>query len=172
LGMAMIALGRVDEGVAHMQRTIEIAREMDDLDGITYGYANLADMLYLAGRTGDALQAAHEGIAAVPPRLRNEHDWLALTVSELSFEAGDWQTARNHLGPRPAWLLGRQLIFRELREADQALGEGDEDAAAQALDAVEPLVTASFEPQWIGLFGALQADLLRRRHDLDGARGA
>jgi DNA-binding CsgD family transcriptional regulator len=33
-------------------------------------------------------------------------------------------------------------------------------------------VAASFEPQWIGLFGALRADLLRRRHDLQGARAA
>jgi tetratricopeptide (TPR) repeat protein len=172
LGMAMIALGQVDEGVERMQRTIEIAREIGDLDTMTYGYANLADLLNLAGRTPDALRVAHEGIGEIPPREWHDHDWLALTVSELAFEAGDWQSARNHLGPPPPWLLGRQLIFRQLREADQALGEGDEDAAAQALELAEPLVVASFEPQWIGLFGSLQGELLRRRHELDGARGA
>jgi DNA-binding CsgD family transcriptional regulator len=172
LGMAMIALGQVDEGVARMQQTIAIARETDDLDTMTYGYTNLADMLNLAGRTGEALEIAHEGVAAVPRRLREDHDWLALTVSELSFEAGDWDAAREYLTPAPPWLLGRQLIFRQLREADQALGDGDEDAAAEALRTVEPLVAASSEPQWIGLFGALWAELLRRRHDLAGARAA
>ncbi len=172
LGMAMIALGEVNEGVARMQRTIEIARELNDLDTMTYGYCNLADMLNLAGRTSEALEAAYEGAGAAPSRLREDHDWLALTVSELAFEAGDWKAAREHLTPAPPWLLGRLLLFRQLREADQALGDGDEDAAAGALEAVEPLVAASSEPQWIGLFGALQAELLRRRHDLAGARAA
>ncbi len=172
LGMAMIALGQVDDGIARIQRTIELSREMGDLDAMTYGYCNLADMLYLAGRTREALEVAHEGAAATPPRLREDHDWIALTVSELSFEAGDWKAARAHLTPAPPWLLGRQLLFRQLREADQALGEGDEDTAARALEAAEPLVVASSEPQWIGLYGALQAELLRRRHDLAAARVA
>jgi DNA-binding CsgD family transcriptional regulator len=172
LGMAMIALGQVDEGVARMQRTIEIARQIGDSGTVTYGYANLADMLNLAGRTADALRAAREGIAAIPSRLLGDHDWLELTVSELSFEAGEWKSAREHLGPRPRWLLGRHLIFRQLREADQALGEGDEQAAAEALEAAAPLVAASSEPQWIGLFGSLRAELDRRRHDLQEARAA
>ncbi len=172
LGMAMIALGQVDEGIARLQRTIEISREVGDLDTMTYGYCNLADMLNLAGRTREALEVAHEGAAATPPRLREDHDWVALTVSELSFEAGEWKAAREHLTPAPSRLLGRQLLFRQLRAADQALGEGDEDAAANALEAAEPLVVASSEPQWIGLFGALHAELLRRRHDLAAARVA
>jgi len=172
LGMAMVSLGQVDEGVAEMRRAIEIAKTIDDIDAVAYGYANLAEDLNLAGRTADALATAHEGIAAVPSRVRDAHDWLALTVSELAFEAGDWQSARNHLGPPPPWVLGRQLIFRQVRLADQALGDGDEDAAAEALDVAEPLVADSVEPQWIGLFGSLRAELLRRRHDLDGARAA
>ncbi len=45
LGMALIALGQVDDGVAHLRRAIELAREQDDLDGLTYAYANLADLL-------------------------------------------------------------------------------------------------------------------------------
>ena len=173
LGMAMIALGDVDDGVARMQRTIEIARETDDLDTMTYGYSNMADMLSLAGRTAESLRVAHEGLAVMPPRLRADHDWIALTLSEMAFTAGEWATARKHLqGPPPSWLLGRQLMFRRLREADQALGEGDEDAAAAALDAIESLVAVSPEPQWIGLFGALKAELLRRRRDLESAQDA
>ncbi len=172
LGMAMVSLGHVDEGVAEMRRAIEIAQANDDIDSVAYGYANLAEDLNLAGRTADALATAHEGIALVPSRVRDAYDWLALTVSELAFEKGDWQSAREHLGPPPPWVLGRHLIFRQVRLADQALGEGDEDAAADALEVAQPLVADSFEPQWIGLFGSLRAELLRRRHDLDGARAA
>jgi tetratricopeptide (TPR) repeat protein len=49
LGMAEIALGRVDDGVARLRRTIALARDNDDVDGLTYAYSNLADMLNLAG---------------------------------------------------------------------------------------------------------------------------
>jgi predicted ATPase/DNA-binding CsgD family transcriptional regulator len=172
LGMAMIAMGQVDEGVERMQRTIEIARATNDPQSMTYGYANLAEMLSLVGRTDEAVKVAREGVDAVSERLREDHDWVALTMSEIAFEAGDWQTARHYLRPAPAGLTGRQLIFRQLRAADQALGDGNEDAAVEALEAAEPLVAASQEPQWIGLFGALQAELCRRRHELDGARTA
>jgi DNA-binding CsgD family transcriptional regulator len=172
MGMTMIALGQVDEGVERMQRTIEIGREIGDPDTVTHGYSNLAEMLNLVGRTTDAVRIAEEGVSAVPTRLREDHDWIALTMSEIAFETGDWTAARENMKPPPPWLLGRQLIFRQLRTADQALGEGNEDPAAEALETAEPLVAASPEPQWIGLFGALHGELLRRRHDLDGARAA
>ena len=46
------------------------------------------------------------------------------------------------------------LIFRHLREAELALGEGDEDARPSALDAIaEPLIAITAEPQWIGVYG-------------------
>jgi DNA-binding CsgD family transcriptional regulator len=172
LGMTKIALGDVDEGVAHLRRAIELARSDGELEDVAYAYANLADMLAVAGRIEEALTTAKEGLAATPRRVRDAHDWLMLTVSELAFETGDWRAARAHLDPIPTRLDGRKLIFRLLREADQALGEGDEDTAADCLEEAEPLVGASSEPQWIALFGSLMADLRRRRHELDAARAA
>ncbi len=50
LGMAQIALGEVDEGVASLRQAIAIAERNEDADGITYAYANLADLLNLRGR--------------------------------------------------------------------------------------------------------------------------
>jgi ATP/maltotriose-dependent transcriptional regulator MalT len=172
LGMAQIVLGDVDGGAARLQRAIEIARETDDIDGVGYAYANLADLLNLAGRTATALETAKEGLAAIPRRHSRSYDWVTLTVSELSFEAGDWQASRAHLGPSPSHVVGLLLIFRLLREAELALGEGDEEAAARCLEAAEPLVAVSSEPQWQGPLGALLAELRRRRGDLDGARAA
>ncbi|HUA04090.1 MAG TPA: AAA family ATPase, partial [Solirubrobacteraceae bacterium] len=174
LGMAQIVLGRVDEGVARLRRAIEIAREDDDIDGAGTAYGNLADTLSLAGRTLQALETAKEGQVAVSGRVPRPADWMALTVSDLSFEAGDWRTARANLDlASPAkQLVGRQLIFRHIRQAEFALGVGDEDTAARCLEEVEPLVARSFEPQWIGGFGALLAELRRRQRDLAGARAA
>jgi DNA-binding CsgD family transcriptional regulator len=102
------------------------------------------------------------------PRL---HDWMMMTVAQLLFEAGDWDGAREHLGPQSA-PLDRPPIFRLLLEAEVGLGEGEDDLAASRLDEAEALVTGSTEPQWIGWFGALRAEQLRRRYDLIGARAA
>ncbi len=172
LGMVKIALGRVDEGVAHLRDAIELARTEGELEDVGFAYANLADLLAVAGRVEEALATAQEGLAAIPRRVRDAHDWLMLTVSELAFETGDWRSARTHLDAIPTRLDGRKLIFRLLREADQSLGEGDEDAATRCLKEAEPLVAASSEPQWIALFGSLMAELRRRRHELDDARRA
>ncbi len=171
LGMARIALGDVDEGVALLRRAIEIAREQDDLDNLGYAYSNLADMLGLAGRTREALQTAREGLASVPRRMARLYEWTMLTVAQLAFEAGDWKTARAHLGTHAAG-LDRVPMFRLLVESEFALGEGDDELARRRLDEAEPLVATSSEPQWIGWFGALRAESLRRRHELAGARDA
>jgi len=174
LGMAQIVLGRVDEGITRLRRAIEIAREDDDIDGAGTAYSNLAETLSLAGRTTQSLEIAKEGQVAVSGRVPRPQDWMALTVSELAFEAGDWGTARTNLdAAAPSkQLVGRQLIFRHIVQAEFALGLGDEDTAVRCLEELEPLVARSFEPQWIGAFGALLAELRRRQRDLAGARAA
>ena len=169
LGMAQIALGRVEQGVELLERAIGIATQTDDLDNLGYAYSNLADLLNLAGRTREALDKAREGLTVVPRRIARLHDWLMLTVAQLAFEAGEWEVMRAHLGPSRA-LPDRQSIYRLMVEAEVALGQGDEDLAAGRLAAAEPLVTRSTEPQWIGWFGALEGELRRRRYDLGGAR--
>jgi DNA-binding CsgD family transcriptional regulator len=172
LGMAQVALGEVDEGVARLRRAIELGRIHDEPDTLLTAYSNLADMLLVAGRTKDGLSTALEGMADAPRSLVRSWDWMTMTVSELAFNAGDWKMAREYLTPPTSRLAGTVLIFRLSREAELALGIGDEDAAETALDAAEPLVLVSAEPQWIGLFGALMGELRHRRRDLAGARAA
>jgi DNA-binding CsgD family transcriptional regulator len=172
LGMAQVALGQVDDGVARLRRSLELARQNDDPDGLAFAYINLADWLNLRGRTVAALETAKEGLEAIPQRVRGGRDWMTLTLSELSLEVGDWKAARAYLGPPPSQVEGLLRIFRLLREADLALGEGDEELAARRLEEVEPLVAVSSEPQWIGATGSLVAELRRRRRDLRGAREA
>jgi DNA-binding CsgD family transcriptional regulator/tetratricopeptide (TPR) repeat protein len=171
LGMARIALGDVDDGVRLLRRAIDIAREQDDLQNLGYAYSNLASLLVLAGQTQDALAIAYEGLATVPRRMAQLHDWSMLNVAEMSFVAGDWEATRAHLRPQPAG-VGPLPIFRMLVEAEFGLGEGDDELARRRLEEAEPLVASSTEPQYIGWFGALQAELLRRHHELSAARAA
>jgi DNA-binding CsgD family transcriptional regulator len=171
LGMAHVSLGSVDHGVALLRQAIEIARDEEDLDNLGYAYSNLADMLNLAGRTAEALKTARAGLDAVPRRMARMHDWLALTVAELAYEAGDWELMRAHLGQQAA-PLDRQRIFALLLDAEIALSAGNHELAAQRIEAAEPLVAANTEAQWIGWFGALHAELFRRRYELEAAREA
>jgi DNA-binding CsgD family transcriptional regulator/tetratricopeptide (TPR) repeat protein len=172
LGMTQVALGQVEEGIGRLRNAIEIARDIDDLDGLATAYSNLADTLNMVGRTPEALDVAREGLAAVPARMSRVRDWITLTVSELSFTIGDWDEAWAHLGPAPSQLGGVLLIFRLEREAEIALGVGDAELARRCLNEAAPLVARSSEPQWISGLGVMLGELHRRERDLPAARQA
>jgi ATP/maltotriose-dependent transcriptional regulator MalT len=172
LGMAQIALGDVDEGISCLREAIDIAAEDEDIGRMEGAYSNLADALNLAGRTLEALEVAKEGLDTFATRGARVTDWMLLTVSDMSFETGDWQAARRYLEQVGTHLAGRQEIFRLLRDTEYALGIGEEERAVRGLEQLEPLVARSSEPQWIGAFGTLKGECLRRRRDLVGARDA
>jgi ATP/maltotriose-dependent transcriptional regulator MalT len=172
LGMARMALGDLDAGERQLREAMAIARAEEDLDEMLNAYSNLADSLNLVGCTTEALAVAEEGLAQSSRRLTRSYDWMTLTVSELALESGDWARAREMLGRPAARLVGILLIFRNVREAELALGEGDNDRAEELLEVIAPLVAVSQEPQWHGLYGSLLAELRRRQGDLDGARAA
>ncbi|MGH2914093.1 MAG: ATP-binding protein, partial [Solirubrobacteraceae bacterium] len=172
LGMARVMLGDVEQGVALLGRAVDAARAADDLDSLATAYSNLAEMLASAGRVSDAMRTAREGVAATPRHLVRARDWIILTASEVAFAAGDWEAARAWLTPSPTPQSGILFIFRGIRGAEQALGEGDEDEAARRLESIAELVAVSPEPQWIGPYGALAAELRARRRDLAGAQAA
>jgi predicted ATPase/DNA-binding CsgD family transcriptional regulator len=172
LGMAYVSQGQVEKGIASLQRAIAIARERDDFDSIATAYANLADMLDHTGQTEEALRTAQEGLAVTPTHHVRSYAWIKLTVAEMAFVAGDWRTAQEALSPAPTRAAGLLFIFRKLAGAEVALGIGDEEGAAECLDAAEDLVAVTNQPQWISLYGALRADLLVRQRDLAGAQAA
>ncbi len=172
LGMARITLGEIEHGEQQLRAAIELARGEDDFDSLGAAHANLACVLSLVGRTREALEIARSGLAQTPQRLPRVYDWLSLTVCSLAFEAGDWALAREHLRPAASRATGTTLIFRQLSDAELALGEGDDDRAAACLESVAPLVGASREAQWHGLLGSLLGDLHRRRGELEAAQAA
>jgi DNA-binding CsgD family transcriptional regulator len=172
LGMAQAALGDINQGVERLRQAIEVARASGDVDNLATAYSNLADTLSMVGRTQDALATAKEGMAATPRRLSRVYDWMKLTVSETAYAAGEWDTSEEYLIGGGTRLLGVARIFAHEREAELALGTGDEARAQAALDAAEPLVQVSAEPQWIGMYGVLRGELCRRQRHLEGAQAA
>ena len=170
LGMAKAHLQALDEGVALLRRAIDVAAEADDLDGISYAYCNLAEVLGMAGRNREGLAIAHEGLARLPRRFARRQEWLQLTISEQAYECGDWVQAREALARTPPRMMGLIEIFRALCEVELELGVGGDDAAEQLLDGIAEAIAITTEPQWIGAYGAFRAELHARRGELDDAR--
>jgi DNA-binding CsgD family transcriptional regulator/tetratricopeptide (TPR) repeat protein len=172
LGMANIALGEVDVGEALLREAITLARDQDDLDDLGTAFSNLADFLNLAGRTRDALSVIEEGQQEVRSRIGRYFSWMTMTHSVLAFEAGEWDAARASVGPPIGTMVGVALMFRLLRDAEFALGEGDEELARERLREAEPLVRVTGEAQWHGLYGSLLGEQARRGGELEQAQGA
>ena len=170
LGMARSQTQQLDEGVALLRRAIETASEAEDYDRIAIAYTNLADTLGVHGRSREALAVMDECMQRLPRRYARRADWVALTIAEQAFDVGDWPMSREHLERASARTRGTVAIFRALREAELALGVGDEDLTERLLDDLADGIARASEPQWIGGYGALRVDLHIRRGELDDAR--
>ncbi len=172
LGMAYASLGDIERGIGSLRRAIDLATAIDDVDSRGSAYANLADKLNEAGQIEEALRMAREGLSVTPSHHVRSCAWLKLTTAEMAFTAGEWRAAQEALSPSPTRSAGLLFIYRKLMGAQLELGIGDEDAAAECLEAAQDLVAVTNDAQWIGLYGALRADLLMRRRDLAGAQAA
>ena len=81
LGTALGALSRFDEGIALLEESLAIAREVDNLDDINRGYTNLSEILLVAGRLEEGRELALEG--ATFARDLGFHRGTAATSSQL-----------------------------------------------------------------------------------------
>jgi predicted ATPase/DNA-binding CsgD family transcriptional regulator len=172
LGMAKVSLGEVEAGLASLREAIALARRREDVDSLAAATSNLADMLMLVGRVGEAVRTAQAGLAEIPQSHRRNRDWLTLTLSELAFQAGDWALARECLSLPAERMGGIITIFGHTREAELAAGAGEDERALASLDAVAELVAASSEPQWISVYGTVRAEVHARRGELELAQAA
>jgi DNA-binding CsgD family transcriptional regulator len=171
LGTSLIDLGELEEGTAALRRAGGIAVERGDPLEIDSAASNLADALHGAGRSREAVEAARRGadeLAASP----NTHRWLELMTGEIAFDLGDWDEAARTM-PEPGRRFDeRTLLYIDLRRLQLAMGRGDHPEAGEWLQRMRPALERSTEPQFLAPIGVLQAELLRRQGDLDGARDA
>jgi DNA-binding CsgD family transcriptional regulator/tetratricopeptide (TPR) repeat protein len=168
LGTALINLGDIDEGRSFMRDAIDIAVADGRGDAIGIVYLNLSDALHLRGLPDEALEVAREGYEVSIGRARR---WLAMLLAELALDRGDWDGVEPHL-PHAERSVGNEYLNAQLRRAELALGRGDHERARELLRQLEPGMTDTAEPQYLGPYGALLAELRRREGDLESARSA
>jgi DNA-binding NarL/FixJ family response regulator/tetratricopeptide (TPR) repeat protein len=173
LGVSLAATGKVDEGIAALQRALDGANERGHLQDVAAAAANLSEALHRVGRTAEALdcaRAAHAQLDSLPTRQL----WLSLAIAQYAFDSGDWETADGVMSgvKRRLFSSGQSELDARLRRAELALGRDERDDAREQLARAAELAVDSREPQYLGVLGALQAELAAREGDVAGARAA
>jgi ATP/maltotriose-dependent transcriptional regulator MalT len=172
LGTALGDSGETDAGVAYLRESLAIAQEHGFQMEEGGAWINLAEVFHLVGRTEEGLAVARQGLDAGLTRPWRTADWLGLVVSEYSFHLGDWAEAEAAIPGASRRHTGGTFLYWQMCRAELALGRGDADLAEEALTALGEAAESSREPQFIGPYGVMRAELLRRRGDLDAARAA
>jgi DNA-binding NarL/FixJ family response regulator len=173
LGVSLSATGEIDEGIAALQRALDGANERGHLQDVAAAAANLSEALHRVGRTAEALEcarAAHAQLDSLPTRQL----WLAYSIAQYAFDSGDWETAEAAIASvaRRRFSSGSAELNARLRRAELALGRDERDAAREQLARAAELAVDSREPQYLGVLGALQAELATREGDMEAARAA
>jgi DNA-binding CsgD family transcriptional regulator len=173
LGVSLVAIGEVEDGAAALRRALALMRERGHLQEVASAGSNLAEALHRVGRSDEALAVAREvraEVASLPVR----QIWLSLGIAHGAFDIGDWDAADAALASVDSRRLasGSSELNAALAHAELELGRDERDAARAHLARAEELATDSREPQYLGVLGALQADLAMRDGDVDAARAA
>ena len=173
LGVSLAATGEIEEGAASLRRALELADERGHLQDVAAAAVNLSEALHRVGQTAEALEvarAAHARLESLPTRQL----WLALAIAQYAFDAGDWETADGALAERirRRFSGGNSELNACLRHAELALGRDERETARTYLARAGELAVDSREPQYLGVLGALQAELAAREGDIAGARAA
>jgi DNA-binding CsgD family transcriptional regulator len=174
LGYALFALGEEQEGRARLEQSIEIAHRTGSTDEIATVYLNYADVLHNAAHSSEAREVILRGIAEVTERLEGGSSrslrWIRLNLAEIEFDLGNWDLAEEQLLPAGTPYGGVALAHARLRNAELALGRGDDRQARADLEQADELLANALEPQYIAVIAALGAELERRAGDLDAGR--
>ena len=167
-----IALGEIEEGAAALRRAGEIAVERGDPLEIDSAACNLADALHGAGRSREAVEAARRGIdelAASP----NTHRWLELMVGRDRVRPRRLGAGGPHAARARAALRRPHAAQRRAAPPPPGARPGrPRRGRGVAASACAPRTSSRPNRSSSAPFGVLQAELLRRNGDLDGARAA
>jgi ATP/maltotriose-dependent transcriptional regulator MalT len=170
LGTAVGMQGDVDEGVRLLHESLDIASELGQAMDMGGAWVNIADVLNLAGRTREALEVARQGLEAESSSPWRTVDWLRLSVAEYLYHLGDWDEAAKMIPAENRRHSGGTLLLWQVGRAILALGRGDLALADEALSAMDRAVAGMTEPQFVGPYGVMRAELARRNGNIDRAR--
>jgi ATP/maltotriose-dependent transcriptional regulator MalT len=170
LGTALGDSGDVDAGVAYLRESLAIALDEGLEMEVSGAWVNIADVFELAGRMEEALDAARQGLETAATRDWRTTDWLRLAISDYAFQMGDWTRAEESIPAASRRHTGGTLLYWQTCRAQLALGRGDLQAAADAVGVLAKATAGLSEPQFVGKYGVLSAELSRRRGDIEAAR--
>jgi predicted ATPase/DNA-binding CsgD family transcriptional regulator len=168
LGTSLMNLGHVDEGAGYLREALDLAASNHRYRERISACLNLAEALHQAGRSTEARAIAEEGLAWVAEE-GGSASWLELLDAEIAFDLGEWDYAAERM-PESCRDSGTSHLNSILRRAELSLGRGEEGPARALLAEADEAARDLQEPQYIGVLGALSAELARRRGDLDAAR--
>ena len=174
-GRDLAMLGDVDAGIADVGEALRIAQETGSVEGIALGYATLAALLDLVGRSEEAVATAREGRATVD-RLgvaRTYGGLLLASEASALLALGRWSEA----GPLLTAGLEREPSRRagaalHLQAARLATGRGAfEDASRHLVSARTNDDTRAGGDQRVGILAAT-AELAMWERRTDDVRSA
>ena len=174
LGVSLAATGDAEEGVAALQRALDLANAIGRLHDIA--------------RRGVEPVARHCTSSAAPTRrsrsrsrrttgsarCRRASAGSRSRIAQYAFDAGDWERAEQALSSIATrrFTSGNSELNSCLHHAQLALGRDEREAARRQLARAAELAVDSREPQYLGVLGALEAELATREGDVAGARAA
>jgi ATP/maltotriose-dependent transcriptional regulator MalT len=170
LGTAIGMQGDVEAGVQLLHESLDIATELGEQMDMGGAWVNIADILNLAGRTPEALEVAREGLDAESSRPWRTVAWLRLSIAEFLYYLGEWDEAEAMIPDESRRHSGGTLLLWQVGRAVIALGRGDLELAEEALSSMDRAVAGMTEPQFVGPYGVMRAELARRRGEIDRAR--
>jgi ATP/maltotriose-dependent transcriptional regulator MalT len=172
MGTSQMSLGDLEDGAEHLRQAIALADANRCLTELVSAYNNLSEHLHMRGRSDEGRALARAGYERSRELgVGGQIAWLELIEAEIALDTGDWEFAARHM-PEHGPVAGTIFVNFALRRAELALGQGDAEKARALLDDVEVASARLDEPQFLGVLGALRAELERRAGNLDAARTA
>ena len=173
LGTAVGMQGDVDDGVRLLHEALDIAQELGEEMDMGGAWVNIADVLNLAGPHRRGARGRTPGrCEAESSRPWRTVDWLRLSIAEYLYYLGDWDEAEAMIPAESRRHSGGILLLWQVGRATLALGRGDLALADEALSVMDRAVAGMTEPQFVGPYGVMRAELARRNGNIDRARAA
>lgn len=173
LGSIEAHIGRYDDGIAHLHRSLDLAREGADAQRVGATWHNLVEAYVFAGRNAEAVSLAEDGLVELE-RLGLGRTYVVMIAGQLMYALlalGRWADADRHASAaltgdvHPYFALplryGRvNLLTRRGRFAE----------AASVL--AELVSTFGHYPYMAGVSAAWHAEIAIWQHDWPAARSA
>lgn len=161
LGMDMGYMGEVETGLTNLNRSLEIALALGDVDNASRAYINLTDLLVNVGRFEEAAAIGLDGVTF------DEHHGLihirifgACETAVALHRLGRWAEAGKILErAQQLQASGVAEIFLQLRLAALEVGRGELEAAEKRLDHTKRLCEKTPDTQWVAPLSEYRAEL-------------